>query len=228
MLQYTAAAFPWWSSRPPDSSAAWGQREPWVQLAALAATWCSAPRSGGQNPRKLCQDGARIKGIGASAVGSGDMLDEMRQWWDCSKQTSFWMESNIVICMYLYSFAFSNFCRALSINSNSAMLWRASTSREGRRCSDPLSWMKGYQGYPRHLVKIPTATGRWLAMVGVFAIDFAFRFAKVSFASFGRSCRLSARPSLGLWRTMGFSGQRCMDESCSWGLKFEILPLISV
>ena len=49
----------------------WGQRKPWVQLAALAATWYSAPWSGGQNPRKLCQLGARIKGIGASAVGSG-------------------------------------------------------------------------------------------------------------------------------------------------------------
>ena len=66
-----SSCIPWWSSGPPYTSAAWGQREPWVQLAALAGTWRSTPRSGGPNPRKLCQDGARIKGIGASAVGSG-------------------------------------------------------------------------------------------------------------------------------------------------------------
>ena len=76
MLHYTAAAFPWWSSRPPYTSAAWGQREPWVQLAALAATWCSAPRSGGPNPRKLCQDGARLKAH--QLWDQGDMLDEMK------------------------------------------------------------------------------------------------------------------------------------------------------
>ena len=97
-LPYTAAAFPWWSSGPPFTFAAWGQREPWVQLAALAATRCFAPWSGGQNPRKLCQLGARIEGTGSSAVGSGWHVG-----WDetttrlCSKQTS--LESNIVICM---------------------------------------------------------------------------------------------------------------------------------
>ena len=103
----SVAGFPWWSSGPPYSSAAWGQREPWVQLAALAATWCSTPRSGGPNPRKLCEDGARIKGIGASAVGSGWHVR-----WDetmtrlFKTNQSWWNQTNIVInlifvCIYL-------------------------------------------------------------------------------------------------------------------------------
>ena len=74
-LPYTAAAFPWWSSGPPYS-AAWGQRESWVQLVALAAMWRSTPRSGGPNPRKLCQDGARLKAH--QLWDQGDMLDEMK------------------------------------------------------------------------------------------------------------------------------------------------------
>ena len=51
--------------------------------------------------------------------------------WDCSRQTS------IYLYVFVYSFAISNWCRALSINSISTMLWIASTSVEGRRCSDP-------------------------------------------------------------------------------------------
>ena len=131
-----SSCIPWWSSGPPYTSAAWGQREPWVQLAALAATWWS----GGPNPRKLCQDGARIKGHGSSAVGSGwhvgwdEAVDETVQ----GKPVCIWL--------YLYSFAISNWYRTLSINSISTMLWSASTSVEGRRCSDPLWWVKGCQG----------------------------------------------------------------------------------
>ena len=115
-LPYTAAAFPWWSSGPPYS-AAWGQREPWVQLAALAATWCSAPRSGGPNPRKLCQDGVRIEGTGSSAVGSGWHVgwDETRQ--QRQKQTSLWMESNIVIWCNLYVNVFEFICHIKLVQS---------------------------------------------------------------------------------------------------------------
>ena len=142
-IPYTAAAFPWWSSGPPYSSAAWGQRELWVQLAALAATWRSTPRSAGPNPRKLCQDGSRIKGIGSSAVGSGWHVGSDETMMRLFKPNQYVFDC---ICMYLYSFAISNWCRALSINSISTMLWSASTSVEGRRCSDPLWWVKGCQG----------------------------------------------------------------------------------
>ena len=98
----SVAVFPWWSSGPPYSSAAWGQREPWVQLAALAAMWRSTPRSGGQIHESYAKTVQELKALAHQLWDQGDMLDEMKQRQDCSKQTSLWMESNIVICCNLY------------------------------------------------------------------------------------------------------------------------------
>ena len=45
---------------------------------------------------KTVQD---LKALAHQLWDQGDMLDEMKQRQDCSKQTSLWMESNIVVCM---------------------------------------------------------------------------------------------------------------------------------
>ena len=63
----------------------------------------------------------------------------------CARQTSMYLIAFVVFAFICH---ISNWCRALSINSISTMLWSASTSIEGRRCSDPL-WLwcvKGCQG----------------------------------------------------------------------------------
>ena len=63
----------------------------------------------------------------------------------CARQTSMYLIAFVVFAFICH---ISNWCRALSINSISTTLWSASTSIEGRRCSDPLWlwWVKGCQG----------------------------------------------------------------------------------